>query len=107
LLVFNKSDAAAEAAERLVREHIGSVAISARTGEGLDVLLRTIGDRMRAITAVVELLVPYDRGDIVAAIHREGEVVSTANEETGMRIRARLSGASAGRLANFVVEGAS
>jgi GTP-binding protein HflX len=107
LLVFNKADAAPEEAARLQREHPGSVAIAARTGEGIDLLLRTIGDRMRAITAVVELLVPYDRGDIVAAIHREGEVVSTANEETGMRIRARLAGASVGRLSAFVVEGAS
>ncbi|MGA0185669.1 MAG: GTPase HflX [Ilumatobacteraceae bacterium] len=107
LLVFNKADAAPEEAARLQREHFGSVAIAARTGEGIDLLLRTIGDRMRAITAVVELLVPYDRGDIVAAIHREGEVVSTANEETGMRIRARLAGASVGRLSAFVVEGAS
>jgi GTP-binding protein HflX len=107
LLVFNKADAAPEEAARLSREHLGSVAIAARTGEGIDLLLRTIGDRMRAITAVVELLVPYDRGDIVAAIHREGEVVSTANEETGMRIRARLAGASVGRLSAFVVQGAS
>ncbi|NDC45908.1 MAG: GTPase HflX, partial [Actinobacteria bacterium] len=106
LLVFNKADAAPEEAARLSREHLGSVAIAARTGEGIDLLLRTIGDRMRAITAVVELLVPYDRGDIVAAIHREGEVVSTANEETGMRIRARLAGASVGRLSAFVVQGA-
>jgi GTP-binding protein HflX len=105
--VFNKADAAPEEAARLSREHLGSVAIAARTGEGIDLLLRTIGDRMRAITAVVELLVPYDRGDIVAAIHREGEVVSTANEETGMRIRARLAGASVGRLSAFVVQGAS
>jgi GTP-binding protein HflX len=103
LLVFNKADMAPEAAEQMVQLHQGSVAISAVSGEGIEKLLQTIGDRMRSITAVVELLVPYDRGDIVAAVHREGEVVSTANEEEGMRIRARLADASAGRLSEFVV----
>jgi GTP-binding protein HflX len=52
---------------------------------------------------VIELLIPYDRGDIVATVHREGEVVSTANEDNGMRVRARLADASAGRLSEFVV----
>jgi len=103
LLVFNKADKAPEAAEQMVQLHQGSVAISAVSGEGIEKLLQTIGDRMRSITAVVELLVPYDRGDIVAAVHREGEVVSTANEDEGMRIRARLADASAGRLSEFVV----
>ena len=103
LLVFNKADMAPEAAEQMVQLHQGSVAISAVSGEGIEKLLQTIGDRMRSITAVVEILVPYDRGDIVAAVHREGEVVSTANEDEGMRIRARLADASAGRLSEFVV----
>ena len=39
----------------------------------------------------------------MATVHREGEVVSTSNEEVGMRIRARLADASAGRLSEFVV----
>ena len=103
LLVFNKSDAAPEAADELVAQHTGSVAASARTGAGIDVFLRTLADRLRSITAVVELLVPYERGDVLAAIHREGEVVSTFHDDGGVRVRARLSDASAGRLAEFVV----
>lgn len=103
LLVFNKSDLEPEVARQLAAEVPGSVVISAATGFGIAELVRTIGDRMRSITTILELLVPYERGDIVAAIHREGEVVSTSNEEFGMRIRARLAGASAGRLAEFVV----
>ncbi|CAB4687947.1 unannotated protein [freshwater metagenome] len=46
---------------------------------------------------------PFERGDIVASVHREGEVVSIEEAETGLRIRARLSEASAGRLREFVV----
>jgi GTP-binding protein HflX len=79
------------------------VAVSARTGEGIDELLRTLADRVRALTTVVELLVPYERGDVLAAIHREGEVVSTSHEDGGVRVRARLAEASVGRLAEYVV----
>jgi len=103
LLVFNKCDVDHEAAKRLVYENPGSVAISAATGEGVDDLLRTIGDRVRSLTAVVELLVPYERGDVMASIHREGEVVSTSHEEGGIRVRARLADASRGRLTDFIV----
>ena len=103
LLVINKTDLDPDEAKRLVYEHQGSVSFSAMTGEGLNDLLLAIGDRMRALTTVIELLIPYDRGDIVATVHREGEVVSTANEDNGMRVRARLADASAGRLSEFVV----
>ena len=102
LLVFNKADAAPEVAADLQVRHQGSVAISAQTGEGIDRFLQALADRLRAITAVVELLVPYERGDVLAAIHREGEVVSTFHDTHGVRVRARLADASAGRLAEFV-----
>ena len=50
------------------------MAISAQTGAGIDELLQTLGDRLRSLGTVVELLIPYDRGDVLAAVHREGEV---------------------------------
>ncbi|MET0577293.1 MAG: GTPase HflX, partial [Ilumatobacteraceae bacterium] len=57
LVVFNKADLAPDAAKRLVVDHEGSVAISAVTGEGIDVLLATLGDRLRSIAVVVEMLI--------------------------------------------------
>jgi GTP-binding protein HflX len=103
LLAFNKADLAAEEAARLAKSQPGSVAVSAQTGEGVDDLLRALGDRLRALATVVELLVPYERGDVLAAIHREGEVVSQAHTEGGVRVRARLDEAAAGRLGQFIV----
>ncbi len=102
LLVFNKSDLDPVTAARLVEDHHGSVAVSAITGEGVETFLRTLGDRVRSLTVVHELLIPYERGDVLASVHREGEVVSTVTEDTGVRVRARLSDASAGRLAEFI-----
>ncbi len=102
LLVFNKSDLDPVTAARLVEDHHGSVAVSAITGDGIETFLRTLGDRVRSLTVVHELLIPYERGDVLASVHREGEVVSTVTEDTGVRVRARLSDASAGRLAEFI-----
>ncbi len=102
LLVFNKADLEPGEAKRLVTDHIGSVSISAVSGEGIELFLRTLGDRLRSLSTVVELLVPYERGDVLASVHREGEVVSTTETGEGLRIRARLSEASVGRLAEFV-----
>ena len=107
LIVFNKSDLAPIEASSLVADHPGSVAVSAVTGDGTDVFLRTLADRLRAITQVVELEIPYARGDVIASVHREGEVVSTTEAEAGLRVRARLSDASAGRLSEFVVSSTS
>ena len=103
LIVFNKCDLAPLDADRLKAEHVGSVAVSSVTGEGIELFLRTLADRLRAITKIVELDIPYDRGDVIASVHREGEVVSTTESESGLRVRARLSEASAGRLSEFVV----
>jgi GTPase len=104
LLVFNKADLARGEAKRLAAAQEGSVAISATTGEGLDRLLAVVGDRLRSASGVVELLVPFDRGDVLAMVHREGEVLCSTNEEGGIRLRARLDGASRGRLESYVIE---
>jgi GTP-binding protein HflX len=104
LLAFNKADVAPEA-KRLVDRHPGSVMLSASTGEGVDGLLRTIGDRLRALAPVIELRVPYDRGDVLAALHREGEVLSEAHEPEATVLRARFRTGGAGRFQEFVVSG--
>ena len=98
LLVFNKTDIAwPERLESLRRRYPASVAISAYSGEGVDELLEVVADRVRALTNVIELFIPYDRGDLLAAVHREGEVLVESHEEHGTRVRARLDGASAGK----------
>jgi GTP-binding protein HflX len=51
LLVANKLDLDPEGAKRLLVDHSGSVAISARTGELIDEMLRTVGDRLRGLSA--------------------------------------------------------
>ena len=101
LLVFNKSDLADPA--RLLADHQGAVAVSAFTGEGVEDMLLTIGDRLRSTANVVELLVPFERGDILAQVHREGQVLSEEASEGGMALRARLDEYAASRLAEYAI----
>ena len=103
LLAFNKSDLAPATAVRLVEGYEGSVALSATTGDGVERLLATVGDRLRSLTSVVELVIPYERGDILAAAHRAGEVLGESPGEGGMHIRGRFDDITVGRFREFVV----
>jgi len=104
LVACNKIDRAEpEAVKVLLAAHPGSVAISAASGEGIPALLAAIGDRLRALAAVAEFVVPYERGDVLAALHRAGEVLVEVHDASGTRVRARIPQAVAGRFAEFAV----
>jgi len=109
LLVVNKADALGTGddedgveAKRLLEAHPGSVLISARTGQGIVELLTTIGDRLRVGDRVVELEIPWARGDVLAAVHREGEIVGEESGDAGARIQVVLDAAGRARFAEFL-----
>jgi GTP-binding protein HflX len=102
LLVFNKADAMAdEARDLLLSRYPHAVVCSALTREGLD----TLQDRMTAEAArqavTLTLLVPYDRGDIVALAHDHTHIVSEEHTEAGTRLMVRAGAQVAGRLKPF------
>jgi len=106
LIVFTKSDAAdADTLAELRHDHPEAVVVSARSGEGIDELLTRLGDGLRSLTHIVELHIPYDRGDVLPALHRDGDVLVTVHEPTEIRVRARIPDAVAGRFAQFVANG--
>ncbi len=102
LIVVNKADAAPEEAKALAHANEGAVMISARTGEGVDELLRVLGDRLRGSDRVVQLVVPWARGDVLAAIHREGEVVGQSDGEESATLQVVLDDVGRARFAEFV-----
>ena len=102
LIVFNKADVNPDA-PALVRSHPGSLAMSAGTGEGVGALLVEVGLRLRIMTEVTELSIPFARGDALATAHREGEVLIETTDESGYRMRVRLEPAGRARLAEFVI----
>ncbi len=83
-----------------------SCEISARSGEGVDVLLRQIGTLLAAQQEKLQIDVPLARSDLIAAMHRSGRVVEetlTANED-GYRIVAYVPAAVAGRIRKELAE---
>ncbi len=102
-IVFTKSDTVTdETLGQLLASHGGAIGVSARSGAGVEELPAVIGDRLRALERVFELRVPYDRGDVLAALHRDGEVLVEVYEEGGTRVRARLPQNVTGQYVDFV-----
>jgi len=103
MLVVNKYAVDPDGVKRVVGDHPNAVAISARTGYGIENMLRTLGDRLRALSPLTELVIPFSRGDVLAAVHREGEVLSEEATEENMVVRARLDNVSLSRFREFLV----
>ncbi len=103
MFVFNKiDDADPGAVARLLARHEG-VAISARTGEGVDELMAAIESTLTATAYRVELEIPYDRGDLLALLHRQGAVVAESHTEAGTLVDARLRGDLAQQFSEWLV----
>jgi GTPase len=104
LIAWTKTDLAdVDDVKALLANHPGSIALSAFTGEGVPELLTTIANRLRAMAHITEFVVPYERGDILAALHRAGEVLVEVHDPHGTRVRARLPEAAVGRFSEFAI----
>ncbi len=104
VIVVNKVDAMTEEDILTLRRALpGAVWVSARTGAGMDTLRELIAARLPRPDVDVDVLVPYGRGDLVARVHRDGEVLKETHEGDGTRLSARVDGALAAALEEFVV----
>jgi len=102
IVVVNKSDLVDPVLlARLAAAEPDAIAVSARTGDGLDELRERIAARLPRPEIDVALLVPYDRGDLVARVHAHGEGLSVEHTLDGTRIHARVPGWLTGELAAY------
>ena len=91
LLVVNKIDAAGGLALAQLRRALpGAVFVSARTGDGLDQLQQRMAQLVAPTDTMVDVTIPYDRGDLVARVHADGRVDATEHTADGTRIKARV-----------------
>jgi GTP-binding protein HflX len=92
IVAFNKSDLIS-ASDRIVLRGLEprSVFVSARTGEGIPELLEMVEQALPKPTITVDVLLPYERGDLVALLHDHNTVLSTEYEESGTRVRALVN----------------
>jgi GTP-binding protein HflX len=104
IVVINKADIADPVVlARLQRREPHSVVVSARTGAGLDELRTAIERELPRPNVLVDVLLPFDRGDLVSRIHDLGEVAAEEHTAEGTALRARVGEALAGELEPYAV----
>lgn len=92
LLVFNKADLAKPARlARLRATYDDAVITSAFTGEGIEELKDRIAQMLPFPNIFVDVIVPYDRGDLVSRVHDEGEVEKIDYVPEGTHIMAMVN----------------
>lgn len=91
LLVFNKIDRVSpKALARIANLYPDAVFISAAKAMGLETLLDEIGNHLERQMERLDLKIPYENGDVVAAAHRIGEVISEVHDGDGTRMVVKI-----------------
>ncbi|CRK55768.1 GTP-binding protein HflX [Alloactinosynnema sp. L-07] len=108
LVVVNKVDATSEFAMARLRHLLpGAMFVSAHTGAGIAELRERVAELLPRPSTEIDVLVPYARGELVARVHREGDVLFEDHTEAGTQLRARVKADLAGVLEGFAVNGTS
>jgi GTPase len=87
---LNKVDRLADPSEVDTSLFPNAVAVSATTGFQLRDLLIKLGEVISSSLHPIEVLLPFQRGDLVEAFHRRGHVASEQMEAGGTRIDGQL-----------------
>ena len=106
MMVFNKIDQLAVRNGNLhwLREHKNAVAVSAKTGEGLDELQAELGCMVRPIRTSMELKIPVTDGATIARVRAIGQVDEEHYLDDMIHIKARIPPQARAEFARFEVE---
>ncbi|NDG95588.1 MAG: GTPase HflX [Actinobacteria bacterium] len=92
IIAINKADIADETVTaEVLRHEPHAVLVSASSGVGIGELLAAIDADLPRTLVDVDVVVPYERGDLLAQVYREGDVVSVDHEEHGSHLKARVA----------------
>ena len=106
LVVINKADAADPLTiARLRGREPHSVVVSAKTGEGIGAALAALETDLPHPRVAVEVLLPYERGDLLNKFHVHGEVESLEHTGDGSLVRGRVHAGLAGELTPYLLGG--
>lgn len=101
ILVFNKIDLLENANYNTNKNSVG---VSAKYGTNFEELMKAIDAKIFQNHIRVNLLIPYDRGDLSSYLIEKTEIISTVYEEEGILIEANLSAADYKRLEKYIRE---
>ncbi len=107
LIVFNKIDKLQnrELAETYVKRFPGSVAISGRTGEGVNQLVQALQNTLSAWRLRSRFRIPASESALIAEIHRVGHVLELHYEGEGALIVAHVPPDLAQKLERYAEQG--
>jgi GTP-binding protein HflX len=94
-----------EHAQSAARGFSNSIAISARDGVGLRMLLKRIEVVLNQRWVSVKVQIPFSAGDLVSLFHQRGQVETESHSSTGTIISGRLPPQLVGRFRRYTVEG--
>ncbi|MDA8579440.1 GTPase HflX [Pontimonas sp.] len=104
IVVFNKIDSIDDATVLQLRGiEPAALFVSAHTGEGVDALLERIDSELPRPTIELSVIIPFDRGELVARMHNEAIVRSTDYDERGTLMSVVVDDHLAADLQSFVV----
>lgn len=99
IIAINKVDIADPAIiMEILRKEPNSYAFSVRTGFGIEGLLHAIESSLPRPSVEIDVVIPYNRGDLVHAIHERGEIFREEYVAEGTSIHARVDGGLAQRI---------
>ena len=99
IIAINKADIAPpETIMQLLRENPNSFAFSARTGFGIETLIKAIESSLPQPRVEINTIIPFNRGDLVNKIHERGEILSEDYLPEGTSIHAMVDGGLAKQL---------
>ena len=91
VIAINKADIAnQETIEGIRRREPGAVVVSARTGNGVDELMSAVEAALPTPWTEVACVLPYSRGDLLARVYAQGEVIGIDHGADGTSIKARV-----------------
>lgn len=99
IIAINKADIAApEVLMELLRMESNAYAISARTGYGIETLVKAIESALPKPKVEIMAIIPFSRGDLVNAVHESGEIISEEYLPEGTKLHAMVGGALARKI---------
>ena len=102
IIAINKVDVAdPEKVMEILRNEKDSYAFSVRSGFGMEGLLHAIENSLPRPSVEINTVVPYDRGDLIHAIHEHGEILSEEYVAEGTAIHARVNPSLAEKLSRL------
>ena len=102
--VYNKVDLlSAEDARGIALRDPRGVLFSARTGEGLEGLTARIAQEASAQDELVDVLLPYREGRLLAIVREQGQIISESYEPQGIGLVCKVSPRVKAMLAHYLV----